>query len=465
MNEIISSVFEEQQTYKHTLRLTSAKQRINSLRKLKHNIQAHENDIYKALETDLRKNKFESAITELFFIYSELDFAIKKLSKWMKPKRAGRTLTSFLAKSTIQYEPRGVCLIISPWNYPFQLTMSPLVSAIAAGNCVIVKPSEYSPEVAKIMKKIIFSTFEQHEVACFEGDQEVSEKLLELPFDHIFFTGSPQVGKLVMKAAANYLSSVTLELGGKSPVIIDDSANIKDAATKIAWGKLINAGQTCIAPDYLFVPRSKSEEFVSHYKTAVKKMFIKEDGQINTSNYAKIINKRHADRLKNIVDDAVQNGAKLLLGGSIDTEMTFAPTLLENISPESKVMQEEIFGPILPIIPYEDLNEVIRTINQKSKPLAFYIFSKRKETINHLLKSISSGGACINDVIIHVSNPNLPFGGVNGSGMGSCHGLYGFKAFSHERAVVYQSSLQPADIAYPPYDKKDKTLALLKRFM
>lgn len=465
MNTAITSVFQKQQAYKLILRESTAQQRIKSLRKLKLTIEAYEEEIYEALFLDLRKNKMESAITEVLFIYSELDFALKNTKRWMKPKRAKRTITSLLAKNTIQYQPKGSSLIIAPWNYPFQLTMSPLISAISAGNTVIIKPSEYSPNVSKIIKKIIDSSFEENQIACFQGNQSVSEQLLQLPFDHIFFTGSPQIGKIVMKAAAENLSSITLELGGKSPVIIDQNTDIKDAADKIAWGKLINAGQTCIAPDYVFVHQNKLQEFIEYYKNAATKMFFHDDGTINTQDYACIINQRHANRLKDILDDAVRNGADLYWGGTLDSELTFSPTILGNPPLDSRVMQEEIFGPILPIIPYKELTEVIQIINERPKPLAFYIFSKNNKTIEHLLKNIPSGGACINDVIIHVSNPNLPFGGINGSGTGSCHGIYGFKSFSHERAIVYQSKLQPANLVYPPYYKKNKILNLLKKFM
>ncbi|MCY4781341.1 aldehyde dehydrogenase family protein [Sphingobacterium sp. UT-1RO-CII-1] len=465
MNTAITSVFQKQQAYKLVLRDSTAQQRISSLKKLKLTIEAYEEEIYEALFLDLRKNKMESAITEVLFIYSELDFALKNTKRWMKPKRAKRTITSLLAKSTIQYQPKGSSLIIAPWNYPFQLTMSPLISAISAGNSVIIKPSEYSPNVSKIIKKIIDIAFEENQIACFEGDQSISEQLLQLPFDHIFFTGSPQIGKIVMKAAAENLSSITLELGGKSPVIIDQNTDIKGAADKIAWGKLINAGQTCIAPDYVFVHQNKLQEFIKYYKSATKKMFFHDDGTINTQDYARIINQRHANRLKDILDDAVKNGADLYWGGTLDSELTFTPTILCNPALNSRIMQEEIFGPILPIIPYKELSQVIKIINEKPKPLAFYIFSKNKKTIEHLLKNIPSGGACINDVIVHVSNPNLPFGGINGSGMGSCHGIYGFKSFSHERAIVYQSKLQPANVVYPPYYKKHKIINLLKKFM
>lgn len=462
----ILTVFEFQQKNKHILQCSTARQRIEKLKQLRSAIEDFEEQIYAALKSDLRKSRFESALTEVFFTLSEIDFAIKHLKKWMKPKKVHRTFTSLLATNRIYYEPKGVCLIISPWNYPFQLIMSPLISAIAAGNCIILKPSEISSHVSSVITQLIQKTFKQDEIACFEGDRALSEFLLALPFDHIFFTGSTSVGKLVMQAASKNLSSITLELGGKSPVIIDDTADIKDAATKIAWGKLINAGQTCIAPDHVFVHRSKMEEFIQAYKAAVISQFFNKKGKLDTVQYTKIINQNHTERLMALITDAVDQGATITWGGEVVwSEMTIYPTLLCDVPLDSKVMQEEIFGPILPLIPYDDLEFPLNTINRKSKPLALYIFSKNKLNVKRLLTSTTSGGACVNDVIIHVSNPNLPFGGVNGSGMGSCHGIFGFKTFSHERSVVFQSSLNMSKLIYPPYTKKNWLMKLLRKLM
>jgi len=277
MIQTITQVFDAQVNNKYTLRLTSAKVRINKLKKLKSAIKELEEEIYAALDTDLRKSRFEAAMAELIFTYSEIDFAIKNLNGWMKPHFAGKSIVNLFARNRIYYEPKGVCLIISPWNYPFQLTMSPLISAIAAGNCAILKPSEFSGATSAVIAKIVTKAFDKNEVACFEGDESVSKALLKLPFEHIFFTGSTAVGKVVMEAAAKHLSSVTLELGGKSPVIIDETASIKKAAEKIAWGKLINAGQTCIAPDYVLIHQSKIEEFIKFYKSAATNMFFDEN--------------------------------------------------------------------------------------------------------------------------------------------------------------------------------------------
>ncbi|TKC58048.1 aldehyde dehydrogenase family protein [Pedobacter hiemivivus] len=466
MTQTINSVFEAQQKHKYTLRNSNATQRIDKLKTLKATIEKYEKDIYAALQSDLRKSQFEAAVTELIFIYGELDFAIKNVGKWMKPKRVGKSLTSLMAKNRIYYEPKGACLIISPWNYPFQLMMSPLLSAIAAGNCAILKPSELSPATSSIINKIIKECFEEQEICCFEGDASVSTALLALPFDHIFFTGSTAIGKVVMEAAAKNLTSVTLELGGKSPTIIDESANLKKAAEKIAWGKLINAGQTCIAPDYILIPESRQEEFVMEYAHAANRLFFNSNQQINENAYAKIINERHFNRLTTLMDDATEKGAKIAFGGGKDeAKQTINPTVLTQVNLDSNIMKEEIFGPVLPIITYQTSEEAIEQINGRSKPLTLYIFSANHKNINHIIKNTSAGGTCVNDVLIHISNPKLPFGGVNSSGMGSCHGFFGFKTFSHERAIVFQSAMNMSNLIYPPYEGKHGLLKWLKKLM
>lgn len=466
MEQKINVVFAAQQAYKYTLRKTNAADRIATLRALKVEIEKQEPNIYKALQSDLRKSNFESAVTELIFTYGEIDYAIKNLSGWMSPKRIGKTLSNPFAKNRIYYEPKGVCLIIAPWNYPFQLTMSPLISAIAAGNCAMVKPSELSPATSKVVHTIINEVFEENEVACFEGNADVSTALLKLPFDHIFFTGSTAIGKVVMEAAAKNLTSVTLELGGKSPTIIDSEADLAKAAEKIAWGKLVNAGQTCIAPDYVFVHQQQLDEFIGLYKAATAKMFFNVQNKIDTTSYGKIISTKHFERLKSLVDEAVEKGARIDFGGDFDEKSnTINPVLLSKIPIGAKVMEEEIFGPILPLITYTNLDDVVEQINAKSKPLALYIFSKNNKNINYLIKNTSAGGTCVNDVLIHISNPKLPFGGVNGSGMGSSHGFYGFKNFSHERAIMFQRSIDFNKMIYPPYVGKEWVLNLLKKIM
>ncbi|MCX2573783.1 aldehyde dehydrogenase family protein [Pedobacter sandarakinus] len=457
MENTIKSVFNLQQQHQFTLRETDAKIRAGKLKKLKHVLVAAEEEIFAALEKDLRKSKFETAVTELYFIYAELDHAIKNVKTWMKPKSAGRTMTNLFARNRIYSEPKGVCLIVAPWNYPFQLIMSPLISAIAAGNCAIIKPSELSLHTAAIIAKLIKKAFEPEEVACFEGDAEVSTALLKLPFDHIFFTGSIAIGKVVMEAAAKNLSSVTLELGGKSPAMIDRSANLKKAAEKIAWGKLVNAGQTCIAPDYVLIPAELEQQFIEHYQIAVLKMFFN-GSDINLSVYGKIINEKQFQRLDHLINNAIADGAKITFGGERNSDtLTINPTVLTQVNGNNAVMQEEIFGPILPIITYNHLDEAIHFINTKNKPLSLYIFSEDNGNVDEILTHTSAGGTCVNDVLVHISNPNLPFGGVNSSGMGSCHGIYGFKNFTHERSVMFQSKFGLTKLIYPPYN-----MALLK---
>ncbi|NII84412.1 MULTISPECIES: aldehyde dehydrogenase family protein [unclassified Pedobacter] len=465
MKEEIKTVFGLQQQHKFGLRKTDAKTRIGKLKWLKQALESAEAQLYAALETDLRKNRFESAVTELFFIYAEIDHAIKKLKGWMKPKPAGRSMSNLFARNKIYYEPKGVCLIIAPWNYPLQLIMSPLISAIAAGNCVILKPSELSGATADVISKLISDTFDVKEIACFEGDADVSTELLKLPFDHIFFTGSTAIGRVVMEAAAKNLSSVTLELGGKSPAIVDESCDLQKAADKIAWGKLVNAGQTCIAPDYVLIKENMLNDFVIHYKAAVQKMFF-EESTINKNDYAKIINTKQFQRLNKLIEKALGDGAILAFGGKSDEQdLTITPTLLTSVAENSEIMQEEIFGPVLPVVTYQNLQEAIDLVNRKAKPLALYVFSDNTINQNKIISETSAGGTCVNDVLIHIGNPNLPFGGVNNSGIGSCHGIFGFKTFSHERAVVFQSKLGLTNMIYPPYKKKMGLLKWLKKLM
>lgn len=465
MKEKIKSVFDLQEQHKFDLRKTDAKTRISKLKRLKQALENSEDEIYVALEKDLRKSRFETAVTELFFTYAEIDHAIKKLSGWMKPKSVSKTISNLFAGNKIYYEPKGVCLIIAPWNYPFQLVMSPLISAIAAGNCVMLKPSELSSNTAAVINKIISKTFDAKEIACFEGDAEVSTTLLKLPFDHIFFTGSSAIGKVVMAAAAKNLTSVTLELGGKSPAIIDNSANLKKAAEKIAWGKLVNAGQTCIAPDYVLIDEKLETEFVNYFKAVAEKMFFSER-KIDKKVFGKIVNEKQFQRLSELVKNAVKDGAKLEFGGETEEkDLTISPTVLTLVTTDNAIMKEEIFGPILPIVRYKTIQQAIDFINAKDKPLALYIFSDDSRNQDKIISETSSGGVCVNDVLVHISNPNLPFGGVNSSGMGSCHGIFGFKNFSHERAVVFQSKLGMTKMIYPPYKEKIGLLKWLKKLM
>ncbi len=460
------AIFNSQAKNQLSVKLTTASERKEKLKKLKSAIIANEKAILEALQKDLRKNSFEAAVFEVFFIYAEIDFAIKNLSEWMRPQTVPSNLLNLMTRCEIHYEPKGLCLIIAPWNYPFQLLMSPLVSAIAAGNCCILKPSELSPATSCIIAKIIKETFNENEIAVIEGDASVSSKLLNLPFNHIFFTGSTRIGKIVMAEAAKHLATVTLELGGKSPVIVDTKVNLEKAAAKIAWGKLANAGQTCIAPDYVFVHESQQEKFISLLKEAVERKYY-DKGQINKGDYGKIISDNHFKRLKNLVDDAIKKGSSVKMGGIFEeADRTIHPTIITNVSSDSSIMQEEIFGPVLPVVSYKDISEVINYINAHDKPLALYIFSNSKRNIKNIINQTSAGGTCVNDVMIHISNPHLSFGGVNASGIGGSHGFHGFKVFSHERSIMYQSRwIDIGKIIYPPYNSKGMILKLLRKLM
>ncbi len=462
----IKRVFDLQKNNQLIVKLTSIDDRKKKLKKLKTAIKANENEIFEALKKDLRKPVFESAVFEVLFIYAEIDFAIKNLSLWTRQQTVSSNLLNLMTKCCISYEPKGVCLIISPWNYPFQLLMSPLVSAIAAGNCCILKPSELAPATSNVLAKLIKEIFREDEIALFEGDVCVSTELLRLPFNHIFFTGSTHIGKVVMEAAAKHLSTVTLELGGKSPVIIDEHADLKKAADKIVWGKLANAGQTCIAPDYVFVHEDQQEKFIDLMKENIKKKYFNKE-QLNKEDYGKIISEGHFKRLKNLLDDALKNGAQVKIGGTFEeSDKTVHPTVLTNVSLDSMIMKEEIFGPVLPVLTYKNITEVIDYVNANNKPLALYVFSNSKKNVEHILNQTSSGGACINDVMIHISNPHLSFGGINTSGMGGSHGFHGFKAFSHERSVMHQSKIVDiSKIIYPPYNGKGMILKLLRKIM
>ena len=465
MQENIQEIFELQRAHSLILRGTSVKERKDKLNKLKILVQENEHLIFDALKKDLRKSEFEAALTEVYFVYSEIDFAIKHLASWMKPQRVSASMSSLLTKNRIYYEPKGVSLIIAPWNYPFQLLIAPLISAIAAGNTAMLKPSELSSATAQLVTKLINNHFDSKEVACFEGDASLSEALLKLPFDHIFFTGSPKIGKIVMEAAAKHLSSVTLELGGKSPVIIAEDANLEKAAEKIVWGKFMNAGQTCIAPDYVLVSVDQEPELVRLVSEKIDQLYFKNQ-LLDQSSYGKIISDSHYNRLKNLRDDAIAEGALLVKGGAnSDEDDTLEPTILTMVPLSSSLMQEEIFGPILPILTYSNFQEAIDLVNQRAKPLALYIFSKSTALVESVIRQTSAGGTCVNDVVLHISNPNLPFGGIGNSGTGSCHGFYGFKAFSHERGVMFQSNPDFSKMAYPPYGNKKGLLKWLKKIL
>jgi aldehyde dehydrogenase (NAD+) len=406
-----------------------------------------------AIYLDFKKPKTEIDTTEIYPVLGEIRLALENLSRWVKSIKVDATLTYIGTRSEILFEPKGTCLIISPWNFPFNLAIGPLVSCIAAGNTAIVKPSELTPNTSLLIKEMVAELFEDDYVTVVEGNAEVTTELLALPFDHVFFTGSPQVGKVVMRAAAENLSSITLELGGKSPAIIDSTANSKDAAKRIAFGKFFNNGQTCIAPDYLLVEEGIKDQFIFDLKEAVDKLFGKD--KHTSVDYARIVNNKHFTRIKLLFDEAVENGAKIEYGGEFKSEENFiSPVILSNVSPQSKIMEEEIFGPLLPIITFKNNSEVVQLINSKPKPLALYIFSNDKAFRSTVLNQTSAGGVCINECVMQFTHPNLPFGGVNNSGIGKSHGHAGFLAFSNEKPVLRQKrGFTVSYLLYPPYTK------------
>ena len=420
--------------------------RIEQLKKLKLVIKSREKVLYEAIYNDFKKSEFDTYSTELSFIYHEVDEFIKKLPRWAKQKRVKTNLVNLPARSYIIPEPFGVCLIIGAWNYPYQLSLVPLVSAIASGNTVILKPSEIPSATSAVLAKLINENFPSELMMVVEGGISETAALLDQKLDKIFFTGSTQVGKIVYQAAAKNLTPVTLELGGKSPVIVTRSCNLKDSAKRIVWAKFLNSGQTCIAPDYVLVDEMVKNEFLLQLKDYIKKF----DYSFDNNNYVQIINERNFHRLTELIDEQ-----KIYYGGKTDLQKRYiAPTLLTDVTFSDKVMADEIFGPILPVISYSDINEAIVKIKSRPKPLACYIFTNDKEIKNKLLKEISFGGGAVNDAIMHISNNNLPFGGIGNSGIGSYHGKAGFITFSHFKSILEKPFWLEPNLKYPPYTKK-----------
>ncbi|MEQ9438394.1 MAG: aldehyde dehydrogenase family protein [Cyclobacteriaceae bacterium] len=457
--DLIPQLFEQQKLRSLALRDEPVERRVKKLKRLKKWIKRHRSAIQDAIYQDFRKPTYETDGSEILFILQEINHAIKYLSEWASPQKVRTPVTLPGTSANVQYEPKGVCLIMAPWNYPFQLLVAPWVSAIAAGNCCILKPSEMAPHTSELIFEMVASILPRDEAVVLQGDQEVAEALLKQPFDHIFFTGSTPVGKIIMKAAAENLSSVTLELGGKSPTIVDETANIKVAAKKIAWGKFMNAGQTCIAPDYILVHESVHDSLVEHLRTTLQTFYQPNQAPVEQStDYARIINQKHFDRLREALEEAVSQGATVAIGGQHHAESRFmAPTVLTNVPADTTLMREEIFGPILPIRKYRTLPEAVDYINNKPKPLAQYVFSEEKRVQKYILRRTSAGGVTVNDVILHISHPDLPFGGVSHSGMGKAHGRYGFLEFSNQKAVLKQKwGVKATQVLYPPYTDRFK---------
>jgi aldehyde dehydrogenase (NAD+) len=463
MGSSVDRLFESHAITALKLRHSSAIERRITLANLLEVILEKKDAILDAAHRDLGKHPTETNITELLPLVGEVKHAMANLKRWMKPQRIRPTMASFGTRSRVVYQPKGRCLIISPWNYPLSLALGPLVSAVAAGNTVILKPSEFTPNMNRVVTGILGSVFWQDEVAVVEGDAQTATDLLAREFDHIFFTGSPAVGKKVMAAAALNLASVTLELGGKSPVIVDAGADLQSAAEHIIWGKMINAGQTCIAPDYAYVHREVADRFVDLCRSLIAKRYGDSDAAIKSSpDFARMVHPQHAARLARLIDDAVQSGSQIACGGSSDIEARYvAPTLLRNVPVHAQIRREEIFGPVLPILTFSSVEAVVKEINAGPKPLALYVWSRSAHTIQALQTGTSSGSLCVNLCLQQFAQHNLPFGGVNTSGIGSAHGFFGFKAFSHERAVMTAGPMSALKLLFPPYDARKRRLSEL----
>ncbi|MDX1629345.1 MAG: aldehyde dehydrogenase family protein [Fulvivirga sp.] len=467
--DFIKEIFIKQKEKSLSLRSEPMKNRLVRLKKLQYWIEKNKKAIQHAVYEDFKKPAAEVDISEVYPCISEIKHALHHLSDWVKPHKVDAPLSFLGSTSNIRYEPRGVCLIISPWNYPFNLAVGPLVSALAAGNTVMMKPSELTPNTSAVIEKMIGELFPEDEVCVFQGGAEMSQELLKNAFDHVFFTGSPGVGKIVMEAASKNLTSVTLELGGKSPVIVDETAHLKDTAEKIAWGKFLNNGQTCVAPDYLLVEKSIKTPLIDQLKAFTQAQYDhKLEGFDKSADYTRIVNTRHFDRLQGLIDEAVNKGAKIEMGGKSNRDDCFIPpTILSDIPEGASLLEEEIFGPVLPVITYESLDGAIDLVNEKPKPLSLYYFGRSRKNREKVLKTTSAGGVCINDCVIQFGHNNLPFGGVNHSGIGKSHGYYGFLTFSNQKPVLKQRvGLTTSKSIYPPYTKTVRKMidAMIKYF-
>jgi aldehyde dehydrogenase (NAD+) len=436
----IQRVFTLQQEHQWQMKATSAEERKTRLQKLKAAVEAHGDEIVAAVQQDTRKPENEIRMTEVGGVIANIQRNIDNLEEWMKPVEVVPSMNGD-DKARIIYEARGVCLILGPWNFPLGLALGPLAAAVAAGNCCIVKLSDLCPATASVAAKIISAAFDESEVALFEGDVDMATSLLELPFNHIFFTGSTRVGKLVMAAAAKNLATVTLELGGKSPVIVDEGADIKKVAADLAAAKQFNGGQACISPDFLLIREEQKDSLIKEFQARVKENLYTEDGEIRKENISQIVNEQNFARIKGLFDDALAKGAQVAVGGVLEeADRTIHPTLLTDVTPDMLIMQEEIFAPIVPVMTYENLDDAVAYITSRDKPLALYVYSDDQDNIDKVLSNTSSGGVTINGFFSHYLENQLPFGGVNQSGMGSYHGVFGFKTFSHERGVYIQEN-------------------------
>ncbi|MDU0945953.1 MAG: aldehyde dehydrogenase family protein [Anaerococcus vaginalis] len=443
----LEKIINEQKIFFRTGLTNTEDFRKKALITLKNSIDKYKEEIIYALKMDLNKSSTESYISEITSAFAEIDFSLKNLSDWMKDTREITNMEAMPAKSFTRYEPLGVTLVISPWNYPFLLAINPIVNAISSGNTVILKTSKKSSYTSKIIKKLLDESFDRAFIYCVDNEKVSHDELLSYKYDHIFFTGSQKVGKIIMKKASENLTKVTLELGGKSPCIVDESANLKFAAKRIIWGKLLNSGQTCVAPDYLLVHKDVKKELLRLMKQTILEFY--GDRALENLDYPRIIDKNSFERLINLME-----GQNIYTGGLYNSKtLKIEPTIIDDVDFSNKIMQEEIFGPILPVIEYDDIFKVIEKLKFMDKPLSMYIFSEDKEHIDRLTYDLSSGGVCINDTIMHLTNPNLEFGGVGESGMGGYHGKFGFMNFSNRKSIMIRSNNIDIKIKYPPYSK------------
>lgn len=454
----IEKIMENQRTFFNTGRTKKLGFRLEALNRLESSVKAHEQEIFQALKKDLNKSSFESYMTEVGMTLAELSYVKKHLPFWEGKKRKLSPLVQFPSESFTMREPYGVVLVMAPWNYPFMLCMEPLIGAIAGGNCCVVKPSAYAPAVSKILATIVEEVFPKKYVTVVEGGREENTFLLEQRFDYIFFTGGVTVGKMVMEKAAENLTPVTLELGGKSPCIVTEDAKLSLAAKRLVFGKYLNSGQTCVAPDYLLVSEKVKEELLAWIVFWIEKMLGKEP--LENPDYPKMINEKHYQRVMNLMV-----GEKISCGGYGNTEtLQITPTVLEEVSWDSPIMQEEIFGPVLPVVTYKTLEEAIEKVKNREKPLALYLFTESRSIQKKVLRELSFGGGCVNDTIIHLATSRMGFGGVGGSGMGSYHGKKSYETFTHEKSIVKKSSYIDLPIRYMPYTRgKEKLLKLFLR--
>lgn len=451
----VSDIVAAQRQFFATGKTRPADYRREQLKKLADGIRRKEGAILAALKSDLNKSETEAFVAEMVFCLDEIAFTLKSLDAWMRPRKVPTPIVQAIGSSRIHSEPLGEVLIIGPWNYPFQLLICPLVGALSAGNCAMVKPSELAPATSRVTAELLREIFPENYVAVVEGGVEASTELLAERFDHIFFTGGTAVGKVVMAAAAKHLTPVTLELGGKSPCLVDKEADADVSARRITWGKFFNAGQTCVAPDYLLLPRGTKDSFLALMKKNLETFFGPD--KIQSPDLGRIITERHYARLKSFLSDG-----KVYAGGTFDDKQRFlAPTILTDVKWDDRVMQEEIFGPILPVLEYDTLDEAIQKINARPKPLAFYFFSSNAANQSRVVREIPFGGGCINDTLTHLSNPRLPFGGVGESGMGAYHGQYSFDTFSHRKSVFKKTFFPDPQLRYPPYAGKLRWLRKL----